>query len=313
MPSSHRPAARTASALVALTFLCVAPAAAQIAGVHPKAPQLPGSTRAMALGDSYVMDSGHADALFYHPSLLTNARGFGLETQRWGPSSSSAAVSAAIQAFGGGIGVGLRTLQYSSFGSGDLAAPPGQDHLFALGSVPVSERVATLGYAREVFADVDLGVAVNLIDGRVGTRRQSVAVFDVGVSRDAGPFVVGLTATSIGDKPILDTGAEPTRVVLGAGTYGRPVGIFDIGASAHVGAADGDATFGAGVEVGYWPIQGRTFVARVGFENVPEGSEAQPITTGFAFWADNFTIEWAFRPFSGADEGGTHRFGVRWR
>lgn len=312
MPSRAHTASLTCGAIVALTLLA-APAASQVAGVHPQAPQLPGSVRAMALGDSYVMNSGHADAVFYHPSLLTGARGFGLETQRWGAASSSAAVSAAMAAFGGGIGVGLRTLQYSSLGSGPLAAPARQDHLFDLASVPVSERIATIGYARSAFADIDVGVAVNLIDERVGARRQSVAVFDVGASREAGPFVIGITATNIGDKPILDTGAEPTRVVLGAGSYGRPVGIFDLGVSAHVGAADGDPTWGGGVEVGYWPIQGRTFVARVGVQDVPDGSNAKPVTTGFAFWADDFTIEWAFRPFSSADEGGTHRFGVRWR
>ena len=72
-------------------------------------------------------------------------------------------------------------------------------------------------------------------------------------------------------------------------------------------------TLGGGVELGYYPIQGRTFVARLGFQDVPEDSEAAPVTMGFAFWADDLTIEWAFRPVSDADEGGTHRFGVRWR
>ncbi|MGY8777948.1 MAG: hypothetical protein ACKVIN_07470, partial [Longimicrobiales bacterium] len=121
---------------------------AQAAGVLPKTTQLPASTRAMALGDSYVMNAGHADALFYHPALLAGASGVGFEIQRWGANSSSATVSAAVQWLGGGVGIGVRTLQYSAFGAGMLAAPAGQDHLFGFGSVPVSERVATIGYAR---------------------------------------------------------------------------------------------------------------------------------------------------------------------
>ncbi len=74
---------------------------------------------------------------------------------------------------------------------------------------------------------------------------------------------------------------------------------------------DGELLAGAGLEVGYWPINGRTFVARIGVERVPEG-EASPLTLGFAFWGDDLVLEWAFRDFGTLGEG-THRFGVRWR
>jgi hypothetical protein len=299
----------------AALLLSLAPAAlsAQVEGVLPRITQMSGSTRAMALGDAYMMDAGHADVIFYHPALLTNARGFGIDFQRWGPNSSSTAVSAAMQWLGGGLGVGLRTLQYSAPGSGPSAAPEGQDDLFAFGSVPVSERVATLAYARSIPFDIDLGIGANLVDERVGGSRQSVLLFDVSVARDLGPVVLGITAHDLGDKPVLQTGAKPTRVVIGAGNYGEQLGILDYGYTASVGISDEEVTYGGGIEIGYWPIQGRTFVARVGFQNVPDGSEAEPVTTGFAFWGDNVTVEWAFRPFSGGEEGGTHRFGVRWR
>jgi hypothetical protein len=286
---------------------------AQAEGVLPKTTQLPASTRAMALGDSYVMNAGHADALFYHPALLTGASGVGFEVQRWGTNSSSATLSAAVEWLGGGVGIGVRTLQYSAFGSDVLAAPAGQDHLFGFGSVPVSERVATIGYARETFFDIDLGIGVDLVDQRVGTGRQSVALFDIGVAREIGPLAVGLTVHDLGEKPMLDSGAGPAKVVLGAGAYGQQVGIFDLGYAANLGFAEDDVTYGGGVEIGYWPVQGRTFVARAGFQSVPDGSEAKPFTTGLAFWGDDITIEWAFRPFGGADEGGSHRFGLRWR
>ena len=78
--------------------------AAQNAGTLPRVLQLPASTRAMALGDAYMMDARHADAVFYHPALLTDASGFGLDVQRWGANSSSTTVSAARQWFGGGVG-----------------------------------------------------------------------------------------------------------------------------------------------------------------------------------------------------------------
>ena len=295
---------------------------AQTAGVLPKTTQLPASTRAMALGDSYVMNAGHADALFYHPALLAGASGVGFEIQRWGANSSSATVSAAVQWLGGGVGIGVRTLQYSAFGAGVLAAPAGQDHLFGFGSVPVSERVATIGYARETFFGIDLGIGVDLVDQRVDSDRQSVALFDIGVARDVGPLAIGLTVHDLGKKPIVDSGAGVAKVVIGAGAYGQQVGIFDLGYAANLGFADDEVTYGGGVEIGYWPVQGRTFVVQAGFQSVPGGSEAKPFTTGLAFWGDEITIEWAFRPFKeytgdpespNAYEGGSHRFGLRWR
>jgi hypothetical protein len=267
----------------------------------------------MALGDAYMMNAGHADAIFYHPALLTSASGFGLDVQRWGGESSSSAVSGAMPWLGGGVGVGLRTLQYGANGSDEAAAPPGQDHLFDSGSTPVSERSATLGYAHGIPFDIDFGVSVNFIDERVGTSRQSVLLFDVSAAREIGPVMVGVTVHDLGEKPILDTGAKPSRVVIGAGNYGQQLGFLDLGYTATVGFDDDEVTYGGGLEIGYWPIQGRTFIARVGFQDVPDGSDASPVTTGLAFWGDNITVEWAFRPFSGVDEGGTHRFGVRWR
>jgi len=300
---------------IALLLAVFAPItlAAQAEGILPKTTQLPASTRAMALGDSYIMNSGHADALFYHPALLTGSSGVGFEVQRWGTNSSSATLSGAVQWLGGGVGIGVRTLQYGAFGSGALAAPSGQDHLFGFGSVPVSERVATIGYARETFFDIDLGVAVDLVDQRVGSSRQSVALIDVSAAVEVGPVGLGLTVHDLGGKPILDSGSGPAKVVLGAGAYGEQIGIFDFGFAANVGLDDDDVTYGGGVELGYWPIQGRTFVARLGFQSVPDASDAKPFTAGLAFWGDDITVEWAYRPFSNADEGGSHRFGLRWR
>lgn len=286
---------------------------AQAAGILPRVNQLPASTRAMGMGDSYAASSGHADAVFYHPALVANASGFGIDLQRWGANSSSMALSAATQWFGGGTAIGLRTLQYSAFGSGALVAPAGQDDLFGLGSVPVSERVATIAHAREMFG-LDLGVAVDLVDERVGTARQNVALLDVGAATEIGPLDVAFTVHDIGGKPVIDDGAQPAKYVLGAGTYGRPTGIFDLGFAAHVGLDEDDVVYGGGVELGYWPIQGRTFVARAGFQSRAEGSNARPVTFGFAFWGDDVTVEWAWRPYGGgADEGGSHRFGFRLR
>ena len=298
---------------LAYCLLCTANAAAQTAGALPRVLELPASTRAMALGDAYMMNARHADALFYHPALLAGASGFGLDLQRWGASSSSTTLSAARQWMGVGIGVGLQTLQYGAPAEGFEAAPGGQDHLFTLGASPVSERIATVGIARELFG-IDIGVATKLVEERVGAARDAGLLFDFGVSTDLGPLTAGLTYRNVGSD--LSVGgrdvARPDAVTLGVGTYGEQLGILDIGITSAVTYVGDEVIPSGGVEIGYWPIRGRTFVARIGARRVP-GGDASPLSLGFAFWGDNITLDWAFQPVDVDGASGTHRFGVRWR
>jgi hypothetical protein len=311
------------AAVPTLVAALLAPAAlgAQVQGNLPKVLTLPASTRAMALGNAYVLTERHADVLFYQPALLSRASGFGLDVQRWSSESSSATASAAMAWFGGGVGIGLQTLQYSA---PSPAVPAGQDDLFAAGPIPVSERVATLGYARIVMG-FEVGVAGKLVEQRVSTARNTLGLVDLGLAHGLGPFMVGLTAKDLGPQAF-DNGAEdddegdagddadarPARFVLGAGAYGQEVGIFDLGLAAQVSYSSDETMVGGGLEIGYWPITGRTFVARIGAQTVPDGSEASPLTFGFAYWGDDLVLEWAFQDFGDVGKG-THRFGIRWR
>ena len=89
--------------------------------------------------------------------------------------------------------------------------------------------------------------------------------------------------------------------------------IFDIGVTGAANWSEDRTTISGGLEIGYWPIRGRTFVARVGFQDPPAGSGLSPVSLGFAFWGDDITVEWAFRAYDGTESSGTHRFGLRWR
>ena len=299
--------------LAALLVLPPTALLAQTPGALPLVGELPASTRALALGGAYPMDSGHADAIFFHPALLTSASGFGLEIQRWGTEGASSAVSAAVGWLGGGVGVGVQTVQFSAPGGGVAAVPGGQDHLFRTGVLNVSERIAALGYARELFG-VRAGVVGKVLEERVGVTDDTALLFDVGVASDVGPFVAGLSWRNLGQSVEAGTVAfdRPHGPMLGIGGYGQEVGPLDLGLSATVSYVGEELLPGGGLEVGYWPVQGRTFVGRVGVQRTVTG-DASPLSFGFAFWGDDLTLEWAFRPFDGADEGGTHRFGVRWR
>jgi len=298
---------------VAFGIVFTASVDAQNTGTLPRVLQLPASTHAMALGNAYMMNAGHADAIFYHPALLVGASGFGLDVQRWGANSSSTTVSAARQWLGGGIGVGLQTLQYGAQAEGLLAAPAGQDHLFTLGASPVSERVATVAYAREL-GGLDIGIATKLVEERVGTTRDAALLVDFGVAADLGPVRAGLTYRN-GGRDLSPGGldmARPDGLTFGVGAYGEQVGILDVGFTGAVTYVGDQVVPSGGVEVGYWPIRGRTFVARIGAQRVHAG-DASPVSLGFAFWGDNVTLEWAFQPVDVEGASGTHRFGVRWR
>lgn len=317
---SRMPAPRTLThvalvGLLAATALPPARAAAQDQGSLPRVLQLPASTRAMALGDAFMMSSESSDGVFYHPALVEGASGFGLDVQTWSGEATSASVSAATEWFGGSVAVGLQTLQYGTPTADPAASTGGQDLLFSPGSEPVSERVATLVLAREVLG-MRVGLGGKLVEQRLGDGRDATAAVDVGVARDVGPFVVALSAQNLGPAMTFQGGdvSLPRRYTLGAGAYGREVGPLDVGLSASLRYREiqEDVIPAAGLEVGYWPVRGRTFVGRVGVQAVPDG-EASPVSFGFAFWGDDLVLEWAWQPFGGTVDQGTHRFGVGWR
>ncbi|MHB1195063.1 MAG: PorV/PorQ family protein [Longimicrobiales bacterium] len=300
---------RTATAAFALAVVALpASASAQDRGGLPKLLTLPASTRAMALGGAYQPTARHSDGIFYNPALVNGSTGMGVDVQQWGRESSAATASAALPWFGGSVAVGLQTLQ---LGVGGAAIPDGEDHLFDTGGTAVSERIVIAGYARKLFG-VDWGVAGKLAEERVGAARGTATMVDVGAARGLGPVVVGVSAMDLGNRPFDgDDGFATPRVVLGAGAYGQPVGIFDVGYAAAVTYTEDRTSVGGGVELGYWPITGRTFVARLGAQSVPSESDASPFTFGFAFWGDDLRLEWAWQDFGGGASG-THRFGVAW-
>jgi hypothetical protein len=74
---------------------------------------------------------------------------------------------------------------------------------------------------------------------------------------------------------------------------------------------DGDLEPSLGLEVGYWPINGRTFVGRIGYRHRSGEYEAVPVTFGGAFYGDNIVLEYALQPFDSGDP--SHRFFMGWR
>ncbi|MDH5590085.1 MAG: hypothetical protein OEZ65_13990 [Gemmatimonadota bacterium] len=290
-----------------------APAASQSRGYLPRLLELPASTRAMALGDSYTFATGHADAVFYQPALIHGASGFGLDIQLWSGEATSAAFSAAMERKGGTVAMGLATLQYRTVSERGSDVPGGGDHLFSEGPVAASERVASIGFTTET-SGFRFGFVGKVVEERLGTMRNSALGVDLGMATDVGPLGVSLAVQNVGHGIFLgrDSVSMPRRLTLGAGGYGMEFGPLDLGASAALSyRVDGEIIPSGGIEVGYWPVQGRTFIVRMGMRRIVEGV-ASPFTLGFAFEHDELTLEWTLQDFEELGER-THRLGIRWK
>jgi hypothetical protein len=102
----------------------------------------------------------------------------------------------------------------------------------------------------------------------------------------------------------------PLRVSAGAATYGFIAGPFDLGGSAGISVLpDGAVRPAAGLEIGYVPLEGYLFQARVGLRD-PELRAQQPLSFGGSASLDRFTLDYAYEDWVG---GGAHRLALRVR
>jgi hypothetical protein len=275
--------------------------------------QFPAGARALGLG-AFQPDAGDSDAVFVNPAWASQAGGFGVGWHRFGAGATALTMSAATDAFGGGVALGLRTFSHAAGppGSPPALARGGVDPFFEESGRPSHETVATLAWGRSLLG-LRAGIAASWVDQRIGSQNASTFAFDLGLATGLGPGELGLAVRNLGANPAFGArDAElPAEVSLGWGAYGRPVGPLDLGAAIDVTRrADGEFVFGGGLEFGYWPVRGRTFVARVGARTVPEG-EARPLTLGGSFWGDDLVLEYAWQPVTGTQ--GVHRITLGWR
>lgn len=301
--------ARVLSAALLVTWLFTGGAAeAQTPGREPSVVELLPGARTLALGMASQLGSDDPDLAFVHPALVQELGGFRGGYTRFGRTAAAYTLSTAADWFGGGVALSVHALEYgrpSGSSPGDRAR--GLDDLIGEADAgrAVGEMAATTTYGRTV-AGIRVGVSGRLFTQRHGTERISGQSVDLGLATQAGPVRVALSGRNLGSHALL-----PREVVLGAGAYGRPVGPLDVGGAVQLRYRDdGKLEYGGGVEFGYWPVRGRTFVGRVGVRNIMEG-EASPLTFGGSFWGDALVLDYAFQPMDGLD--GIHRVALGWR
>jgi hypothetical protein len=194
-----------------------------------------------------------------------------------------------------------------------LELPADVGSLRAEGNTAASELVVSVGYGREI-KGIRMGLVGKLVEERFGSLEAATGALDFGVAASPGPVTVGFAVHNMG--PATRIGGEeiplPRRYVLGASSRSAMVGPLDLAAAGAVSyQRGGDLVPSLGLEVGYWPVNGRTFVGRIGLRYLPDEQSGSPVTFGGAFWGDDIILEYAYEGFCrGAP---SHRFSLGWR
>ena len=299
-------------AVAVMVFLLVHPCAGQSDGNAPLVLELPTSTRGLGLGGAFVLSTAESDAIFHNPGALVNGDGAGLAVQRYRSSSTLGTFSAATEWYGGTLALGIQSLGYGSAVPWLEGIPDDANDLLIDLPIDVSEHVGAVGYGRAVFG-FRVGVVGKVVEQRIGAGRDVTAAADIGIVRSLMGITFGLSAQNLGPGLSIRGGdlPLPTRVSFGASTPTRPVGPLDVLATTAVSRRrDGEIVPSGGIEVSWWPIQGRTFIGRIGVRRAP-GDGASPFTFGVGFRGDVITIEYAFEQFDAP--GASHRLGLSWR
>ncbi len=287
-------------------------ALAQSKGNAPLVLELPTSTRALGMGNAYVLTGRDSDALFANPGLLDQSRGSGIAVQQYGSSGTLATMSTVRPWASGVLAIGGQVLAYHPQSANFSNFQTDAGALLSSGAFSASDLVGSIGYGR-VIKGIRVGIAGKLIQQRLAGRNDATVAADVGVAKTLFGVTVGLAVQNLGPRLSLRGAVQPlpNRVTLGATLPRKAVGPLDLVATVAVARRrDAEVVPAGGIEVSYWPISGRTFTGRVGLRRVPGGT-ASAITFGAAFTGDDITIDYAFEGFDVA--GSAHRFGLRWR
>lgn len=277
--------------------------------------RLPGSARQAALANVGIA-ANDADALFYSPGMLLQARGVSVSVQRYGGRATTGSY-ASVQTIGPfAIGVGAQHLDYRTAHPDDYAgavqagAPPLADG----GPYTASSSAFTVGVGRMV-RGFRAGVHLKYVEDRLGSARDGTLAADVGISRQLGfaTFAAALQNIGQGLSPYDFAGRLPTRLTVGYGGGLFPLNAtWDLGFQTQVAVErDGFVRPAGGVELAYVPIEGVAVVLRNGLR-LPRERDEPLVTAGLGVTVDRFSLDYAMEPMRGG-RAVSHRLGVRVR
>ena len=273
--------------------------------------QLPASTRALALGNTFVAAGEDESAIFYNPAQLAVVKqtAAGLSVQQWFLSSTLAAVAASTPLAGGSVGVGLQVLDYGS--SDRVLGDPSGGGGTPAGTVSAGDYVASVAYAISIHG-LRLGATAKYVNQRLVDESGGTAAMDIGAAFNVATATFAASLQNVGGEIALgpDRRPLPRTVHVGAAIPVRhlgPVSLLGTVEVSHV--RDGKTQPSGGVEVEY-QSGGVTFLGRVGELARPEGAEISPVSFGGGLRTRHLALDYAYE--GSAVLGATHRVGVRW-
>jgi hypothetical protein len=292
----------------AMLLVPVATSAAQDPTPGPLVLRLPASARALALGNAAVAGRDD-DVLFYNPAQLTVVRGATVSAQRYAPGNTSGAVSTVFPFAGGGVGVGVQWLGFSTEAA---SFPYSAAALARRGPSTASSAAATVGFGR-AFKGTRFGLAAKVAQEVAPRARATSGFVDLGVEKDFRQLIaVGLAVQNIGFE-----GEELTTFTLGAQAEAPLVRFVksanpfvDAGLAAQLSVREnGWVKAAGGAELGIAWIEGYSVTLRAGTRR-PEPGE-RPFTAGLGINADRVRLDYALETRDGGNVA--HRLGVRVR
>jgi hypothetical protein len=294
---------------------------------------LPSGPRTLAVGNTGVAGRDD-DVIFFNPAQLVIARGFSGSVERYSATASGGALSAVTRFNTGGIGIGMRMVDYQA-----------QPNLYPTDRGTMLEPTVGNGTSLEmavgvgqVIKGIRVGVAGKYVEDNVPAVRASRGAVDLGLSKDFfGPYTFALAVQNLGSSitipcavarvpaagefdcvpppglppfPTQFTSVRlPLRTTLGVQTQ-RPVGQFDLMATAAVSALRmGWLGASGGAELGYSWLDGYNIALRAGARSTLPGEAA--FTAGAGFTMDRLSIDYAAEALTGSHWG--QRIGLRVR
>jgi hypothetical protein len=284
----------------------------------PQALVVPVSARATAMGGSYLAGDD-ADVLFFNPAALVGARGLSLQGGGYTYSASLLSTAGATTIGRWTIGIGARALRWQDVAAQtgfsdnrpvdpNTTEPPQFGLWRSLGRT--ASAVMSVGAARRLFG-FNVGGAFHVGDDFgsrlfVNQSRSGGAFFDLAASKAIGPGAFSVVAQHLGPDPTQDQTTPdlsrvlvrraPSRVMFGYGVPLLPLRAhLDLGGNVLMSVErDGFVTTRGGVEAGYAPVDGVSFVGRLG--TVRRRESGLTATFGAGLLIDRIGIDVSVEP-----------------
>lgn len=288
----------------------------------PMVLRLPASARIAAMANAGIA-SNDADALLYNPGMLPVARGMSASVQRYGSAGTAGSVATVAQAGTLSFGVGAQFVDWTAQALPNPTDPRqtyrlqlrgGATSLYQREGLPASSAAFTLGIARTIMG-LRLGASIKYAEDRIGMDHDGTVAVDFGMYRPMGPANLAIVAQNLGAGTEIRgmPGALPRRFGIGYGGGLFPMWErWDLGAQMQLTVEnDYFVRPAGGVELGYVPIEGVSFVFRTGLR-LPRERDEPLVTGGLGITVDRLSLDYAVEPFRDGRPV-SHRVGVRVR